>query len=61
MGLRRHEGDPELARRRAAVEWKDGRAVVIRPEIRNSVLEQSYILRTPEQKRHWSKLWARQS
>ncbi|MGW7538927.1 hypothetical protein [Amycolatopsis sp. NPDC054798] len=35
---------------REAAEWKDGRLVAIRPEIRNSVLEKSYILRTEEQK-----------
>lgn len=40
------EADP----RREAAEWKDGRLVAIRPEIRNSVLEQSYILRTEQQK-----------
>jgi hypothetical protein len=49
MGIGRGEINPELEKRRQEVEWKDGRAVAIRPEIRNSVLEKSYILRTPEQ------------
>lgn len=46
----RKASDKDADPRRKAAEWKDGRLVVIRPEIRNSILEQSYILRTEEQK-----------